>query len=508
EHIARKYYQPCQTGPVIYDSSGELVWSGACLFRNRNAHDFRPYRANGTDYLSAILWKWDDVFEFKGQGVLLNNSFDIVATIDVPSTMQYMNMHELKMLDDGKKAIYITPRTQIFDFEAQGLDLDADVGFLADQGFHERDLVTGEVLFEWWASDHIPLNESSAEISDLTGPWPAGWSWIHMNSVDKNADGDYMISARYTNAIYKISGQDGSVLWTLGGPNSVFELESGFNFSRQHDARFFSQTADTEVITFMDNGGDGPYSTSDHSSSLVVSLDKAAMVANVTRRWIRPDGQVTMARGNFQTLPNGNAFTGWSENCKITEHSWDGKLLMEAQFSDYRFVTYRTWKANFTGVPSEPPDLRAFVYGTGPETSTTVFYVSWNGATEVARWDFYRVVDAEEHLIGSEAKAGFETIFQSTGYERTVFVEGVAADGSPLGRSTMHLPMVMGRWNERSASETLNPTEAMDSEAEVVLAPQQSLDFLSSPEQLTHGEMSYADTQSQVGSVVREKTEL
>ena len=57
----------------------------------------------------------------------------------------------------------------------------------------------------------------------------------HMNSVDKNDDGDYMISARYTNAIYKISEKDGSLLWTLGGLNSDFELEKGFNFSRQHD---------------------------------------------------------------------------------------------------------------------------------------------------------------------------------------------------------------------------------------------------------------------------------
>lgn len=61
-----------------------------------------------------------------------------------------------------------------------------------------------------------------------------------MNSVDKSSEGDYMVSARYTNAIYKISAQTGSVLWTLGGPNSDFELEPGFNFSRQHDVCFQS----------------------------------------------------------------------------------------------------------------------------------------------------------------------------------------------------------------------------------------------------------------------------
>lgn len=57
----------------------------------------------------------------------------------------------------------------------------------------------------------------------------------HINSVDKSPEGDYMISARYTNAIYKISGKDGRLIWTLGGPNSSFTLEENFNFSRQHD---------------------------------------------------------------------------------------------------------------------------------------------------------------------------------------------------------------------------------------------------------------------------------
>lgn len=112
--------------------------------------------------------------------MILNNSFDVIAEIHVPRTMSYLNMHELKILDDGKKALYITPRTEVVDFEAQGLDLETEVGFLSDQGFHERDLTTGEVLFEWWAADHLPLNESSGEISDLTGPWPAGWSWMQV----------------------------------------------------------------------------------------------------------------------------------------------------------------------------------------------------------------------------------------------------------------------------------------------------------------------------------------
>lgn len=204
----------------------------------------------------------------------------------------------------------------------------------------------------------------------------------------------------------------------------------------------------------MDNGGDEVGFTSTFSSSLIVSLNKRTLVASVVKRWIRPRFKQSIMRGNFQLLPNGNAFSAWSENCVISEHSGDGELLMEANFRSTRLVTYRTYKFNFTGLPSHPPDLRAFVYGTGPASSTTVFYVSWNGATEVAQWRFYSIVDGEEVILGSKMKTGFETMFQVSGYDQAVLVEAVGADGfSILGRSDVQAPAIMSEW-ERQAGDT------------------------------------------------------
>jgi hypothetical protein len=94
-----------------------------------------------------------------------------------------------------------------------------------------------------------------------------------MNSVDKDANGDYMISARHTDCIYKISGTDGRIIWRLGGDDSSFVLE-GFNFSKQHDARFVEQNATTTVISFLDNAVDGKHNaTSDHSTAYLVALE-------------------------------------------------------------------------------------------------------------------------------------------------------------------------------------------------------------------------------------------
>ena len=127
---------------------------------------------------------------------------------------------------------------------------------------------------------------------------------------------------------------------------------------------------------------------------------------------------------------------------------------MEANFRSERLVTYRTYKFNFTGTPSQPPDLRAFVYGTEPATSTTVFYVSWNCATEVEHWRFYSIVDGKEVVVGDKMKTGFETTFQVNGYKHAVFVEAVGADGlSILGRSEVQAPSIAAGWG-RQAEDT------------------------------------------------------
>lgn len=97
-----------------------------------------------------------------------------------------------------------------------------------------------------------------------------------------------MITARYTDAVYKISGRDGHIMWSLGGTTSSFKLES-FNFSRPHDARFVSSDATSETITLLDNGGCEESKTSDVSSALVIRLDKSSWVATVQKRWTRYD---------------------------------------------------------------------------------------------------------------------------------------------------------------------------------------------------------------------------
>jgi hypothetical protein len=126
------------------------------------------------------------------------------------------------------------------DFDPNEDPNDADANWIWDCIFQEIAIDTKVLIFEWRASDHIPMNDTYHNI------WHAGnhddpFDWFHINSISKDELGNYLISARFTQSITYIDGISGAVIWTLGGRNNDFmDLSNGLalNFAWQHDARF------------------------------------------------------------------------------------------------------------------------------------------------------------------------------------------------------------------------------------------------------------------------------
>lgn len=283
-----------------------------------------------------------------------------------------------------------------------------------------------------------------------------------MNSVDKDANGDYLISARHTDCVYKISGKDGSIIWRLGGTNSSFILDD-FIFSGQHDARLVSVSSSITTISIFDNAADAsrPTHTSEFSSAMIIELhtSESPMIAKLIKRYPRPDGRLSYRRGNAQILPNSNIVAGWSANGYTTEFTHDGRVVLDAKFSSRRFDTYRSYKFPFLGQPTSIPALKAYAYGTSPKTMTTVIYVSWNGATEVDHWRYYGAesTGGPFRLLGEVRKSGFETVFQAAGFSPWAFAEAVDVTGTILGKSDVQetiLPSGFVGWKTKPCEET------------------------------------------------------
>lgn len=106
-----------------------------------------------------------------------------------------------------------------------------------------------------WPAEHgISAKESFDQHPPKRENSRAYWDFFHANSIAKTADGDYIVSARHVNTIYKINRADSSVAWRLGGKQSDFIAD--FNFSSQHDARVVFENSTVTILTMMDNASD------------------------------------------------------------------------------------------------------------------------------------------------------------------------------------------------------------------------------------------------------------
>ena len=154
-----------------------------------------------------------------------------------------------------------------------------------------------------------------------------------MNSIEKFPNGDYLLSARHTDALYRILHIDGSIVWRLGGVKSDFQFVGESGFSRQHHGHVMWNNETHTVITVFDNAvGDekGEEPTHDKSRGLVLLLDEQRKQASTIMQYDHPRNVTNNSRGNFQTLPNWNAFLCWAYSGRISEYTVNGTLLMEA----------------------------------------------------------------------------------------------------------------------------------------------------------------------------------
>lgn len=142
-------------------------------------------------------------------------------------------------------------------------------------------------------------------------------------------------------------------------------------------------------------------------------------------------------RGNYQVLPNGNIFMGWSEQGVQSEHSPDGTILMESTFAVKWLGTYRQYKFPFVGDPQDPPDVVSEATGYDDGSASTTVWVSWNGATEVRSWHLYKTTKSGDVtvLLATAEKKGFETNLTSDGFADRVMVVGLDKDDKVLGTS-------------------------------------------------------------------------
>lgn len=428
-----------QPGSLIVDNAGNPIWFRPLPSPNLMNTDFRVQTFHG----KPVLTFWQGTLatppaytnapggssEPGSCYYILDDTYAVIKTVSAQKGC-ISDIHEFLLTPRDTALLLSTKKVQM-DLTPYGGPQD---GFIQDFAIQEIDLHTNKLLFFWDALEHIPLTDSyqsasSAKSSDNI------WDVYHLNSIGlTDTPDDIIVSSRSTWTIYRINKPTGNIVWRLGGKQSDFAIESGGEFSWQHDARFLHNNQ----VSLFDDNSDGSSDPEPPSHGLMLQLDLNKMTASVNRTYYHDPNISVASQGNLQSLPNGNKFIGWGQSPYFSEYKEPGNtesnpalnLLYAAQIPSTNY-SYRAYRHDWTGKPFYPPSI-----GVISSRGLITVYASWNGSTKTARWQVYSGSKPKKlSLTGSAEKSGFETAIPVNKKGPYFQVKALNSHGKVIGES-------------------------------------------------------------------------
>jgi hypothetical protein len=409
-----------QPGPMILDPRGKLVWFYA-------VHHGQPMNLQVQRYQGKpVLTWWDGVFRHWGQDTIMDSAYRTLAVVHGGDGL-VADLHEFRITRQGTALIDAYKDTRA-DLSSMG---GPRHGYVLDCIIQELDIKTGRVLWEWHALGHIPLSASHAPVPTDSTPF----DYFHLNSIQQLADGNLVISARNTWAVYEIDRSTGKLVWTIGGRNPSFHMGTGTNFEWQHNARLNGAT-----LSLFDDGA-APQEEYE-SSAKVLRLNEKTRTVTLVHRYTHQPALVANSAGSTQVLPGGEVFVGWGPQPDFSEYTPSGRQIFNGAFS-WGTDSYRAFRFRWTGQPAAPPTLVMKPTSGGGLT----LYASWNGATQVTKWQVLE--GPTESTLSADGsprpRTGFETAITLPAAPPYVAIQALAASGKVLGQSKTEVnPLLQG----------------------------------------------------------------
>jgi len=405
-----------QYGPMIVDDRGHLVWFRPLSSGRATNVQVQQYRGQ-----PVLAWWQGEVLlpggYGKGECVLADSSYREVTRIRCGNGLQ-ADLHELFLTPEGT-ALVTAYRVEEADLRPVS---GPAKGKLLNSLLQEIDIATGKVLFEWNARDHVALDESYLPATSAKGPF----DFFHINSIDVDVDGALLVSGRHTWTVYKVERPSGAIRWRLNGKLSDFDVDSNAQFAFQHHVRHHPGP----TLSIFDDGG-GPPNVDTRSRGIIVALDMAAMKVSLAHQYLPDPEFLATSQGSVQVLPDGHVFVGWGQQPYWSEYAPDGRMLFDAQMPKGG-DSYRAFRYPWAGQPTDRPSIAA----ERRAGRRVAVYASWNGATEVDRWQF--LAGGEHGTMRPVATVSYDD-FEATVTVATtathVAARALDAGGRPLGES-------------------------------------------------------------------------
>lgn len=392
---------------MIIDNTGQVVWFRP--LESATAANFVVQRYRG----SPVLTWWEGTVTNGyglGEYVVTDTTYQELFRVRAGDGLQG-DLHEFVITPHGTALFTVYDLVEA-DLSSVG---GARRGPLLDCVIQEVDIASGNVLFDWRASEHVDLTESYLSLSD------APFDFFHANSIDIGDDENLLVSARHTWAVYRIARASGEIVWRLGGKRSDFAMRPGSAFYWQHDARWVGSRS----LTLFDDG-DGPTQEERLSRGIRLDIDETTRSVTLAEQYIHT-GYLADAMGSMQGLADGGAFVGWGTVPGFSEFSPGGRLRLDAVFAGGG-ESYRAFRQSWTGRPIDRPSLVL-----GREGGSLYAFASWNGSTLLRSWRVNAGATPKALRPGAPvASTGFETRIPLDSGQRYIAVDALDGGGRVL----------------------------------------------------------------------------
>ena len=323
-HGERRARGPRRRLPMILDGNGTPVW-------------YR--RSPGGAFAAQVGPTLISFGHIAGPGFNIDPSakyqiYDLATrtTTTIGTVGAPLDLHDIQRLANGNYLLESYPLVRGVDLT--GLQTFGPGSTIADCMVQEV-TPAGAPVWTWRATDHFPPAQSSTFPSLVKVAGEDVVDVYHCNSLDADAQGHVLVSARHMDSVFEVSRATGAVLWKLGGTAAntdgaqilglVGDGEGGF--FRQHDARFLPNGH----ISMFDNHTGEPSG----ARGVEYALDLNAGTATQVFQFRATANSGFM--GSFRRNSDGTSVIGWgglNDNSFrfLTEIDAAGRDLLDMRF--------------------------------------------------------------------------------------------------------------------------------------------------------------------------------
>ncbi|HRG88869.1 MAG TPA: aryl-sulfate sulfotransferase [Chitinophagales bacterium] len=314
---------------VLLDCNGYVLWYGDKVPTTLNT-DFKYHSAHKLFSYCAVK---DSVNYIR---YILNSKLHIIdSVINLNGVMP--DAHDFDILPDG--SYLLTGRLDSIVKPDSSYAIEIPVGRNIKLMGFVLQIISREhkLVWQWNSNEHV----NPKDALDDYGYHASLFDYCHGNSVSVANDGNYLISFRNMDAVYKIDRHTGQTIWILGGKSSAFRFVNSRGLSGQHDV---AQLPNGN-ITAYNNGN----SIKPHVSEVVeYVIDTLHHTATNTTPYTTKAGLYSAGMGCFKIYKEKKALIGYGQvlypEPAIELLDSNNKRLFQVFYED-SVMSYRTYLA-------------------------------------------------------------------------------------------------------------------------------------------------------------------